>query len=278
MANIPQSKRPMLALTVSLLTLLTLAIYLTYTDARRVPFPRAVQIVKSGQSRTEVRSPKRVADIKPAALPKAVISTTSTTIHVEEAVDIGREFLEGVHDLQAAPIEKLDRNIAIADELIQQNPDIYAAYKGKLLSLLMKELKYKQDIDPAQYDDLYEILLQFRGEGERDEVLAELSGQSFELEGIDQDLIQIPFLRLKALGDIDSLAQMSQEYIEVYPESYIGYMYRAEASWSVGDKATAIQIFKQGFGGQMSDEAAFEIMNQIEAKSALERLAEMRLE
>lgn len=209
--------------------------------------------------------------------------------------EVATQLLGGFLNLESLSRDELDQNISIADALIARDPNVYAAYKGKLLSLLMKELKFKQAVDISVYEDLYSELLSFGGLSEKDQVLAELQSvadanagvlneaietrlNASELSGIDSDLVQIPFLRLKALGNSESLAEMAQDYITAYPNSYIGYLYLAEASWSTGNKAEAVSIFKKAPGNLLSDEAAFDFIRQIESKPVLDSISEMKLE
>lgn len=197
----------------------------------------------------------------------------------------------GTVNLAEASKADLDQNIALADSLIAENPDSYIAYKGKLLSLLLREVKYEENVDPAVYEALYEELLRFQGPTERDRFLASLRAgdqdgaaematdtgrrEALELQGMDADLVQIPFLRMKATGDIEGLADMAADYIEAYPNSYLGYLYLAEAMWDAGESAAAMDLVKQALGSDISDASALHILEQIAARPAVDRIAEM---
>lgn len=220
---------------------------------------------------------------------KAVISRllSSDAVPVEEKdlAQLGQELKGGVLDLGTATLEDLEKNISIADALLDKDPDYYDAYKGKLLSQLMRELKFNKEADEESYQALYDELWRFRVTNERDEVVSELRlarneapklSPPLELEGLDPDLVQLPFLRLKALGDYESLGRMAEEYVDAWPESTLGRLYLAEAIWASGDKAEAVRVFKQGGGGGLSDAAAYQIISKRAAESALEQISHIR--
>ena len=200
---------------------------------------------------------------------------------------LGQELKGGVLDLKNASLEDLDKNIATAEELLNRDPDYYDAYKGKLLSQLMRELKFNKEADEESYQALYDELWRFRVTNERDEVLSELrlaqneedkSPAPSELEGLDPDLVQLPFLRLKALGDYEALGRMAEEYVDAWPESMLGRQYLAEAVWATGDKAEAVRVFKEGTGRDISDEAAYQMISKRAADSALEQITRIKSE
>lgn len=157
--------------------------------------------------------------------------------------------------------DELKRTIAVSEELINRDPSLYTAYKTKLLSLIKLETQFGQDVPVEDYEELYDEMLSFDGVNAVDEMLAEVrtaaTGEvevdSAELQGIDQDLIHIPFLRFSALNDVESLADISEEYIESFPDSYIGYLYLAEALWRDGDQVEATAVLQDGLK-QGSDE------------------------
>lgn len=193
-----------------------------------------------------------------------------------EAADLANQLYGGFLETGALRVEDLDRNIAIADELIARDPNLYAGYKGKLLSLLQKELRYGQAVDGAEYEKLYEQMTEFRGfpKGAPEEGLTAPA----ELGQIDSDLVHIPFLRAAALGDGGGLTAMAQEYIQAYPQSYVGYYYLAKSQWSQGDQAGAIATFQAMLGPSASPALALEMLQRTQGKTALERLQEMKIE
>jgi len=195
--------------------------------------------------------------------------------------DLANQLMGGFIDLRTAPESEVQRNIEIADALIERNPDFYPAYKAKLLNLLIEELKFRRDENLDTYQGLYDNLLRFRGQSQQEQILGEaqfLRGQSppaAELNGIDSDLVHIPFLRLSALGDVDGLDAMARDYIAAYPSSYVGYFYLAEVAWKAGDRAAAVNILKTPLGRDSSDAAALELLTRAESEPALDRLMRM---
>jgi hypothetical protein len=203
--------------------------------------------------------------------------------HSLELPDLANQLLGGFIDLRQAPEDELQRNIQIADAIIAKDPDFYPAYKAKLLSLLVEELKFGAPHDLDTYQSLYDELLSFRGTNQNESILIEAlalrdqDSNSAEIADIDSDLIHIPFLRLSALEDINGLADMAEEYIEAYPNSYIGQLYLAEAAWKSGDPASAINIFRKVMGQETSDDAILNVLKTLESKRPLERIMEMGL-
>ncbi len=180
--------------------------------------------------------------------------------------------------------EEINRNLELAEELVSRDPGSYLGLKSKLMNLLLLEVKFAQPIDPNEYVAVFDRLLSFDVVGVEEEILLEayaldpldpsplLAAQ--ELMGIDRDLIHLPFVRLSALNDFESLMDISLEYIDFFPESYVGYFYLAESQWRMGDQASAFQALKMGMGLQDSDEMLLRLMSQFQ-RSPLERIYEM---
>ncbi len=200
-----------------------------------------------------------------------------------ELADLANQLFGGFVELKHTPEEEIQRNIQIADAIITKDPDFYPAYKAKLLSLLVEELKFGGAQDLEAYQKLYDELLSFRGTNQQETILNEAllqQGQetpAIELADMDADLVHIPFLRLSTLNDIEGLAEMAQEYVDTYPNSYIGYMYLAEAAWKSGDQASAINIFKTVLGKEATDETVLNVLSRLQSKKPLELIMEMKL-
>lgn len=77
--------------------------------------------------------------------------------------------------------EDLEKTIEIADEIILREPSSYTAYKAKLISLLVKEGKFKDDVEDAQVDELLETMASFDTSG-RENVIASAEVELVELE------------------------------------------------------------------------------------------------
>ncbi|MCB0356722.1 MAG: hypothetical protein KDD40_06925, partial [Bdellovibrionales bacterium] len=148
--------------------------------------------------------------------------------------------------LQELSSDALAVQLKLLDQLIDENPDNYAFYKKKILILLTQEIKFHQAIDVQVYEDLYDQMLEFTDfqsvpEDNSNSVKDTNGLQAPELLGIDQDLVHIPFLRWAALSEFTELYSMAQDYIDTYPNSYIGYFYRSEALWRQGEQEAAIE-------------------------------------
>ncbi len=185
------------------------------------------------------------------------------------------QLLGGFIEIRNSSLQDIERNIQISDTLIERDPNLYSAIKSKLLSLLILEIKFKQTVDPFSYDTLYDELLEFQSANER-EILLPGASPPAELSDVDSDLIHLPFLRLSALGDLDTLEIAAQEYIDAFPESYVGHLYLAEALWKKGDQETAVVAFKNGLSSYLTNEMTAEILNRIFLAPALERIYEIK--
>ena len=223
---------------------------------------------------------KEEQDDPPVPLKKTPLEAIDVSkLSVDELVNHLRVFKPGGKLSQ----DEVQRNLDVSDELIKREPDLYFAYKLKLKMLLLNEAQFQQEVDEEEYEALYQQLLSFEGESEIDELLASSSGESDapidtvtskELDGIDPELIHAPFLRFSAMGDLEGLAEVAEEYIDEYPESYLGYLYLAEAYWRGGDEAEAVSILKNGLGPASSDEVAAQLFSLLKS-STLERIEKL---
>lgn len=183
--------------------------------------------------------------------------------------------LEGsFENLRDASAKDLDRAIQLADGLIESVPGLYPAYKAKLVAMILKETKFGEAVDPKAYEDLYRELLSFESSGGSE---AEPGIRAPELNGMDSDLVHMPFLRLEARGEYDQVRILAEEYVQNYPRSYIGYYYLAESAWKAGNEGEAVEVFRRGLGASASTAAAREMFLRMRGKDALERLSEIKL-
>jgi hypothetical protein len=185
--------------------------------------------------------------------------------------------------LPEAGREELESLIRTADEMLRENPGLYAAHKAKLVGTLVRELRFGEQPEPGEYEQLYRDLLSFGQHEERDRIAdeARASGADFnslELAGIDRDLVHIPFLRAAALGDYETVEELAREYAAAYPDSYVGYYYLAESAWQAGYRSDAVAIFRQGLGGRISATAALELFEALQARPPLDRVYEISLD
>jgi hypothetical protein len=198
-----------------------------------------------------------------------------------DTAELANQLTGSFLDLRHASRADIERSLAVADALLARNPDMYAAHKAKLVALMLKELKFKQDVDPAAYENAYSELLSFAGSGGPDPVAAEregASGAAAELSGVDPDLVHLPFVRLEAQGNFEASARLAQEYLQAYPNSYVGYYYLASATWAAGDEGQAVTLFRRGLRNGVSEEAAREMLARLKNQDPLNRLYGVKLE
>lgn len=207
-------------------------------------------------------------------------------------------------------LNTIENNIAIADEIISREPDSYGAYKAKLISLLVKEGKFKQPVDEVEVEGLLENMAQFNISSDklarresaligntntevqtvelqieelarsRENIesqlssydanspeLAQLNAQIAELDdreaqllgNIDnlqdslanntaqltnEDVVEIPFMRMMAKNDYDSVIDNAQGFIEQFPNSPNGYFYLVRALEMQGQKDQARSVIQ----------------------------------
>jgi hypothetical protein len=67
-----------------------------------------------------------------------------------------------MRNVQSLDLPALDNNIDMANEIISREPDSDIAYKAKLISLLVKEGKYKQTLDENEVNRILEDMAQFK--------------------------------------------------------------------------------------------------------------------
>lgn len=156
-------------------------------------------------------------------------------------------------------LEDVERNLRLADELIRREPDLYSAYKAKLISLLVKEIHLSEPVALAEYQEVYDELLTFN------------SGDQADV-GMDEDLIHIPFVRQAALGDWSELMDMSEDYIEAFPGSYIGYYYLAEGLWKTGQKEEAALVLQDAMQGSNNEQMLMQLFERVQNQDASQTL------
>lgn len=207
----------------------------------------------------------------------AALTVTSTSlIKNETKIKNSLQTLDKATPPASTNVEDIEANISLADALIATNPDSYFAYKAKMINLLKLELVYKKEANLDEYSNLYTELLKFNDNFESDDKSdPNFILKSEELKGIDDDLVHIPFLRLSALNENSDLAAMASEYIDTYPNSYVGYLYMAEAFWNIQEKRAALETFKKTVGTDVSDENAYQILELLMKRSPIDRISSM---
>lgn len=58
-------------------------------------------------------------------------------------------------------VDEIDKKLAMSDELISRNPDMYSLYKAKLILLLTKQNQHKLEVDESEVEELLETMASF---------------------------------------------------------------------------------------------------------------------
>ena len=290
---------------------------ISMSETKRTPKPW-VELKTKTQS-TTVTAPA----VAPTAAPTAAVTTPAPTTPVNTVNTNVNESLDNLDTPDLAlklegqmrrprnlDLKTIENNIAIADEIISREPDSYGAYKAKLISLLVKEGKFKRPIDEVEVESLLENMAQFNissdkiarresalignTNGEIQNVEAQLEGLAREreilesqlntydanspelaqlntqIEEIDsreaqllgnidnleeslanntnqlinEDVIEIPFMRMMAQNDYDAVIDNAQSFIEQFPNSPSGYFYMVRALEMQGQKDEAREIIE----------------------------------
>lgn len=225
----------------------------------------------------------------------------------------------------------LDNNIALADEIISREPDSYGAYKAKLISMLVKEGKFKQPADEMEVEALLENMAQFNistdklarresaligntnGEIQNVEVQLEalardretiesqlssydanspeLAGLNAQIQNIDaqeaqllgnidsleeslaantsqlinEDVIEIPFMRMMAKNDFEAVVDNAQTFIEQFPNSPNGYFYMIRALEMQGQQDQARSVIQNA---QLPQDVQASLLQRLDSESS----------
>lgn len=113
----------------------------------------------------------------------------------------------------ALPVEAIDGNLKILDEMISRNPSLFGAQKAKLIHLFAKEFQYNINVE-EEFASTLDSLNSLKSDRDIEELLLvrNLTGKK-----LDKD---------KILENIDN-------FIEKHPESPKGIYYRAALEWNV---------------------------------------------
>jgi hypothetical protein len=194
---------------------------------------------------TERRTPKpwnellRGTPVQKSASSTPQTSATSTPPVVSEQTSEGRApdysslstqelaiRLSGqMKSVKEAAKEDLDQIAAVADEIITREPNTYQAYKAKLISLLVKEGKFKEPAEDAEVDQLLETMASF-DTNRRENMLADIDLEENELNNTVTDLysqIEENYMALQGMDPASpesiELEQQQQELSNQYKEA-----------------------------------------------------------
>ena len=259
--------------------------------------------------------PRTVKSI--TALPESAATTKTTTLASKiielgdlETTELAQKLNDKMKNFQKLTAAQVDESISITDEIISREPDVYSAYKAKLILLLVKEGKFKQEIEDDLINDYMDIMTDLdmqssqglkketfllaransdiaKNEGkldelsesienindeinsitsdssdrdqlifkrdqmieEQEETLAQLEKIENSIEDgllqdsdyVNEDVVEIPFLRSLAKGDYDEVINQANVFIERYPDSVIGHYYLIRALELNGQETLALE-------------------------------------
>ncbi|MDD4975533.1 MAG: hypothetical protein PHY93_14330 [Bacteriovorax sp.] len=235
----------------------------------------------------------------------------------------------GINNLDLAEV---DKNIEMADEIISREPNTYSAYKAKLISMIVKESKFNQNIDEYDLNKVLDNMAGFEVNSDmaarreaaliattsnqlialsntlddisilKDEISTQSSAldksspeyQELQLQNeqllqreqvatenlenlqnnlnsgallpvtLNEDIVEIPFLRLLAKNDYDAVNENAQSFIEQFPNSPIGYYYLVKSLELQGRTDDAIRVIEEA---TLSPEDQSALLDRLEASS-----------
>lgn len=155
----------------SLVAVLVIAVLLGlfYFDQRKENAALRIKMITESTSKRIPKTFNQMAsELPPPKLPSTPAKTNETT-EVAPTVpladmpteDLIGELNMGMTDIDKQSKEQLDKNIAVADEILSREPDSYSAYKAKLKLLLAKESKFNERIDDSEVNLLLERIAEF---------------------------------------------------------------------------------------------------------------------
>ncbi len=113
----------------------------------------------------------------------------------------------------ALPVEVIDGNLKILDEMISRNPSLFGAQKAKLIHLFAKEFQYNINVED-EFSSTLDSLNSLKSDRDVEELLLV---RNFIGKKLDKD---------KILENIDN-------FIEKHPKSPKGIYYRAALEWNL---------------------------------------------
>ncbi len=107
--------------------------------------------------------PSRIA-VRKKITPTATSSTTETIVHDFSAIETEKlmtNLEKGMKTYWRLNLDNINEDLAITEELISRNPDVYSSHKAKLILMLAKENHLKADVDEADIEQTLSTLADF---------------------------------------------------------------------------------------------------------------------
>lgn len=248
--------------------------------------------------------------ITPTSSAKAITLSDDRPIQNLSTTELANALDLRMIEMKSLDQQGLEKNIEIADEIISREPDSYSAYKAKLVSLLVLEGKFNQEIEDNEVFEILETMASFDLSGDiatqREAILirnatdelsklesaindiatkrqaleaemellepntpenraaeierlnflrseeetaskivelnAELESGFTEDQYLNEDIVQIPFLRLLAKEDYEEVIDNAQSFIEQFPNSPEGYYFLIKAYELTGRNDDALRV------------------------------------
>ena len=294
---------------------------LTLSKNKKIPIPWSrltKEDIESFNKKMDKIKTTKKAESKDIVPSKIASSSSAETL----AVELNQNMLN-IKNLDLSGVEK---NIQLADEIIDLEPNSYSAYKAKLISMLVIESKFNKRINEDEFNQTLENMATFEVsaspsmireaaliEGINQQLIAEenklneisllrdeISMQSSGIEkdtpeldalqkadidlavseqvaahnletlqnsvtsgittptNINQDIVEIPFLRLMAKSDYVGVVDTAYDYLAQFPYSPNIYYYLIKALELQGKKDEASFALEES-GLTAQDQAALEL-------------------
>lgn len=308
---------------------------LSLNELKRTPLPWSYLTVESMQelNKKKAEAPKTIAPTTEANQKSAENAAEEIPISEQTTDQLASTLTINMQNLRELDLEGLDQNIEIAEEIISREPNTYSAYKAKLISLLVKETKFDQNIDEYEVNKVLDNMASFEVANDstarreaaliaitnnqmssmenrigdiallRDEIttqssaLERTSPEYFELqrqnellaqqeqmaleelenfenniitggalspEYLNEDIVEIPFLRLMSKNNYEAVMENAASFIEQFPYSPTGYYYLIKALGLQGRADDGIRVIEES---NLSPEAQEALLNRLDATS-----------
>lgn len=280
---------------------------LSLNKIKRAPLPW------SRLTQETLETTKKVIATTPSLASPVQKATNGIPIKEESTQGLAKELEKTMLNVKNLDLSNIDKNIEIADEIINREPDSYSAYKAKLILMIVKEGKFNQTIDDYELNKVLDSMAgfeigsdtiarreaaliaifnneQFALENKLNDIFLlrdEISTQSAALDKmspeyqelqiqdeqlatkeqlysenldnilskrndetsssvyLNEDIVEIPFLRLMAKADHDTVIENAQSFIEQFPDSPTGYYYLVKALEAEGRTDEAIRAIEE---------------------------------
>ncbi len=139
-------------------------------------------------------------------------------------------------------LDTINDNLAIADELIAREPNLYSAHKAKLVSLFLKEVEGKVDTG-EEFDKTVDDLKAFNE--------------------VDPELNMLPAVKAIAKDRWDQLNEYAEKTMREEPKNYFGPYAKSAYFWHEKNQAEAIQYLEKSIALNKTDKDLLKTMEGL---------------